>query len=69
MVDVAEDGDDRRPRLQHLRLVLFLLDDDFVAGFLDDRVEAELARDRDRLVGEMFWLIVAIVPMRNELAG
>src|SRR6202022_4450304 len=50
VVDVAEDGNDRRPRLQHLRLVLFLLGNDFLAGFLDDRIEAELTRDGDRLI-------------------
>ena len=47
MVDVTEHGDDRRTGREQLGLVFFLLDDDFVAGFLDDRVEAELARDGD----------------------
>src|SRR6185312_7208024 len=51
VVDVTEDRDDRRTRGHHLGLVFFLLDDDFFARFFDDRVEAELARDRDRLIG------------------
>ncbi len=45
VVDVAEDRDDRRTLGKHPRLILFLLDDDFFAGLLDDGVEAELARD------------------------
>ena len=45
MIDVSEHGDDRRPRAQQFGFVFFLLDDDFVAGFFDDRVKAELARD------------------------
>jgi hypothetical protein len=42
VVDVAEHGDDRRTRREQLRTVFFLLDDDFFAGFFDDRVESEL---------------------------
>jgi hypothetical protein len=45
VVDVTEHGDDRRTRREQFGFVFFLLDDDLVARFFDDRVEAELARD------------------------
>ena len=48
VVHVAEHGDDRRTRRQHLRLVFLLLDRDFFAGFLDDGVETEALSDLDR---------------------
>ena len=63
MVDVAEHRDDRRTRRHHLGLVFFLLDRDFFAGLFHDRVESEALRDSMATSLEMFWLIVAIVPI------
>ena len=50
VIDVAEHGYDRRPRREHLRLILFLLDGDFFTRLFDDRVEAEALRDLNRHV-------------------
>ncbi len=47
VVDVTEHRDDRRPRGEQLRTIFFLLDDDFFAGFFDERVKTELLRDGD----------------------
>ena len=46
VIDVTENRDDRRTRGHHLGFVFFLLDGDFFAGLFDDRIEAELLRNR-----------------------
>ncbi len=47
VIDVTEHRDDGWSRSEHLRLVLFLLDGHFFAGFFDDGVETEPLRDLD----------------------
>ena len=47
VIDVTEHRDDRRSRGEQFGFIFFLLDDDFFARFFDDRVEAELLRNRN----------------------